>query len=164
MLISCLGSSQRRHDFGCKIACFSETPSSIPMWSYYANNHQGICLKYDVAKLGTDAYESELKQAFCKIHYSDYRPKDLHGEYSLLVVKSSQWTHEHEWRLICKTEETYIPVPCLSAVYLGMRFAYEHFDEIVSAIKQNGNHIDLYQCEADREKYDLCYRKIIISE
>lgn len=156
-----LDNHTRRHGFGYKIACFSESPASIPMWAYYANCHEGVCLKYDTSRLSANPEEMELKKAFCKVHYSDYRPKDLHGEYSL-VVKSSQWAHEHEWRLICKTEENHVVVPCLSAVYLGMRFDFQKVEDIVSAIKTNGAHIDLYHCVADQTKYDLCYRKINI--
>ena len=154
-----LGSYNRRHNFDYKIACFSETSTSIPMWAYYANNHKGVCLKYDMSRLNTTAEEIELKKAFCKIHYSDYRPKDLHGDYSM-IVKSSQWAHEHEWRIICKTKENFIIVPCLSAVYLGINFDYQYFDDITSAIKENGNQIDLYYSVANQEKYELDYRLI----
>ena len=154
-----LSLQERRHENAYKIACFSESKSSIPMWAYYANNHEGVCLEYDVRKLPKDLHK--LKEAFCKIHYSDYRPQDLYGTYSL-VVKSSQWAHEHEWRLICKTQENYIKVPCLSAVYLGLRFDARKVGDIISAIKENGSNIKLYTCVACQDRYDLKYKEIII--
>lgn len=153
-----LGGIQRRHCTGYKIACFSERNNSIPMWAYYAHNHEGICLEYDIRKLPP---ESELRKAFCKVHYSEHRPRDLYGAYSL-VVKSSQWSHEQEWRLICKSRENYIEVPCLSAVYLGLRFNFEKADDIISAIKDSGKDVKLFCCEADQERYDLQFRQILI--
>ena len=153
-----LGNILRHHGFGYKIACFSERKNSIPMWAYYADRHRGICLEYDVSRLPP---ESELRQAFCKIHYSEYRPRDRYGEYSL-VVKSAQWSHEQEWRLICKTEEDHITVPCLSAVYLGTRFDAAEVDHVVSAIKDSGKEVKLFYCEVDQERYDLQFRQILI--
>ena len=145
----------RRHETQYRIACFSEEKSSIPMWAYYANNHKGVCLEYDLEKLNIeDRYEYELKRAFCKVHYSNYRPKDKHGDYSL-VVKSSQWSHEKEWRLICDTKSDYISVPCLSDVYLGINFGVEHLDLIISAIKESGKSISLFTCRPDYELYSI---------
>ena len=158
-----LANSGRRHETQYKIACFSEEKSSIPMWAYYANDHKGVCLEYDMAKLNVeDEYEFELKRAFCKVHYSDYRPQDQHGEYSL-IVKSSQWSHEHEWRLICDTESNYITVPCLSAVYLGINFDYlKYRDIIIEAIRATGKNINLFGCGPDAEKYQIQYTRIRI--
>ena len=153
---------QRRHETQYRIACFSEEKASIPMWAYYANNHKGVCLEYDLARLNVeDEYEFELKRAFCKVHYSNYRPKDKHGDYSL-VVKSSQWSHEKEWRLICDPQNNYISVPCLSAVYLGMYFEIEHLDLIVSAIKARKESIALYTCRPDYEMYSIQCVEIMI--
>ena len=152
----------RRHETQYRIACFSEEKSSIPMWAYYANDHQGVCLEYDISKLSVDDdYEFELKRAFCKVHYSEYRPKDQHGEYSL-IVKSSQWSHEHEWRLICDTESNFITVPCLSAVYLGINFDTEKIGLIVDAIRASGKAVELFACQPDCEKYRIRYQKINI--
>ena len=155
--------SGRRHETQYKIACFSEENSSIPMWAYYANNHQGVCLEYDTSKLNIeDEYEFELKRAFCKVHYSDYRPQDQHGEYSL-IVKSSQWSHEHEWRLICDTENNYISVPCLTAVYLGINFDFmKNGEQIIDAIRSTGKNIKLFDCRPDSEKYEIQHTNIII--
>ncbi|BDZ70229.1 DUF2971 domain-containing protein [Methanobacterium petrolearium] len=34
------------------VTCFTETYDSILMWSHYANNHEGFCVKYDFKELG----------------------------------------------------------------------------------------------------------------
>jgi hypothetical protein len=34
------------------ITCFSEVNYNILMWSHYANNHKGICLKFKTTQLG----------------------------------------------------------------------------------------------------------------
>lgn len=152
----------RRHEEQYRIACFSETNASIPMWAYYANDHKGVCLEYDLSRLRVeDEYENELRQAFCKVHYSEYRPRDEHND-SSLIVKSSQWAHEHEWRLICDVKSNYITVPCLSSVYLGINFDYDNIENIIAAIKSRGTGINLFACTPDQEQYRIKYVKIII--
>lgn len=146
------GGFRRRHGRGYKVACFSETNNSIPMWAYYADNHKNICLEYDVNLLSPKDYI--LRQAFNKIHYTNYRPRDLHGEYSL-VVKSDQWAHEKEWRLICRTKEEYLEVPCLSAVYLGIHFDDRKLDDVIYAIKDSGKKVKVFYCVADQTRYEL---------
>ncbi len=161
-LLPFLASDIPQSSYGYKVACFSEILDSLPMWSYYADEHRGICLKYDIPHLREEVtYEHELRHAFSKVHYSNFRPQNSCGEYSL-IVKSSQWSHEYEWRLISMSDKDFISVPCLKAVYLGIRFDRSNIDPIISAIKVNGRNIELYVCEAQQQAYGLRYRKIII--
>ena len=77
----------------------------------------GICSKYATALTG-------------KVHYSPVRSDLQHSvqdksEYNFLVSKADVWAHEHEWRLICETEEEYLPFDCVSKVFLGVNFDKE---------------------------------------
>lgn len=155
------GDKLPRNGYGYKIASFSETKKSIPMWAYYANQHEGLCLEYDVSHLDNSEKNKELREAFCKVHYSNFRPKDLFSDYSL-VVKSTEWSHEHEWRLICKNETDFISVPCLTGVYLGMRFDYKKIEDVVEAIKSKARNINLYICQPNSTEYYLHFLKILI--
>ena len=58
-----------------KIACFSETNYSVPMWAYYADDHKGICLEYDFTK----KVDKEIIDRMFKVHYSNNTPKDKYG-------------------------------------------------------------------------------------
>ena len=164
------GTTPKHREPEYKIACFSENKDSIPMWAYYANNHQGICLEYDVQSLTGD--NAKLKEAFCKVHYSEYRPRDIDvddGRNRALIVKGSQWAHEHEWRLICKPKGNFVDLPCLSAVYLGVNFleddnAEEKLDKLIKAIKKCGRDIKLYAGMADPEKYALMFAPLTMSK
>lgn len=161
-LLTQVQSAPRGHYPELKIACFSEVNDSIPMWSYYAANHTGICLKYDFPALdGNVEDEKSLQEALTKVHYSNFQPQDLHGTYSY-TVKSVQWAHEQEWRLICKTDDKYICVPCLSAVYLGLRFDLTRINELVEAIKSTGREIELYAAQVDPKKYAIKFLPLTI--
>jgi hypothetical protein len=37
-----------------RVLSLTDTPSSVPMWSHYADNHEGICLKLSVSRFDGD--------------------------------------------------------------------------------------------------------------
>lgn len=64
--------------FPCKISCLSEVYDSIPMWSYYAQKHQGVCIEYDLSKLDmTTELNQQIVRNISKVHYSSIRPDIL---------------------------------------------------------------------------------------
>ena len=152
-----------QHNYGYS-ASFSEKYDNILMWSYYADSHKGVCLGYDLSKLDPD--DSEQKAVFSsikKVWYSSERYNDRDGSYTPFV-KAQEWSHEQEWRLFNKTTEGKIKFPCLSSIYLGMNFDIESdaFYQIVSAIKNSAQVIDLYVCHPDISTYTINPIKIIL--
>lgn len=141
-----------------KVACFSETKDSLPMWAYYADNHNGICLEYDFSKIESEE-NCDLRDDIYKIHYSHNRPKDRHGIYSPFI-KAYEWAHESEWRLVSFDESDYVFVPCLSAVYLGSKIKLSEVKKIQRIIRNIENKIELYHAWEDPEKYRLNFIKM----
>lgn len=80
------------------VACFSEKNNSLPMWGYYAADHKGICLGYNLHEL--------IKKYQCMpVIYSDklYFYKENNAERNILantLIKSDEWAHEKEWRIV----------------------------------------------------------------
>lgn len=42
----------------------------------------------------------------------------------ILTSKSDVWSHEQEWRIVCETENNWLPFDCISGIYLGQRKAH----------------------------------------
>lgn len=82
------------------VTCFSEiTPTSLHMWSYYADEHKGFCVKYSLKKL----MESDIYLWPVIYVDSDEWTIDSENEdYNTLVSlrKEKGWEHEKEWRII----------------------------------------------------------------
>ncbi|MEA2561406.1 MAG: hypothetical protein QOH06_2910 [Acidobacteriota bacterium] len=83
------------------MACFSEIPTSILMWSHYAASHTGVCVQFD--HLNPDSLIATAQ----RVNYSDdYEPLraflDDEGKQVELVflTKASSWSYEREWRII----------------------------------------------------------------
>lgn len=120
---------------GGRLACFSETWESPAMWSYYANSHKGVCMKYDFALLDKDNFAHQtILQSLQKVWYSQKRPVDTNGTYSPFV-KGVDWAHEQEWRLFKTSGDPYVSLPCLSEIYLGVNFDIEQADQIIEAVE-----------------------------
>ena len=148
----CFSKPMQKNVYGT-VASFSENWQSIPMWSYYANSHQGVCMKYDFGLLDRDNDENNhIRTALHKVWYSEQRFRDSRGTFTPFV-KSLQWAHEQEWRLFRESDEKYVHILCLSEIYLGLNFQYEQVDRIVDAIKRNGRDIKLFQLHPKPENY-----------
>ena len=84
------------------VACFSEVNNSFPMWGYYAADHKGICLGYNL-------YELVKKYQCMPVIYSDKLIfyKEDSSERNILantLTKSDEWIHEKKWRIVVKDD------------------------------------------------------------
>lgn len=147
-----------------KVACFSETWESIPMWSYYADSHKGVCIKYDFSLL--DASDSRFEKIIPSLHkvwYSEQRFADAKDTFAPFV-KSLQWAHEQEWRLFREHEDNYLYIPCISEIYLGINFDFDNLQRVSEAIKKNGRDIKVFWIHPQPNTYGLSRVHLYLSE
>ena len=119
----------------------STTATNQLMWSHYSQNHQGLCIGYEIDYSKMDYAHVR------KINYplTDDREvlmdTDLYNEElaieKLLTCKSRHWEYEEEWRLILKEElATNIKgqeMPLIGEVHeiiFGMRMPDSHRETI----------------------------------
>jgi hypothetical protein len=93
-----------------RVLCLSENYNDILMWSHYADGHRGFVLQFDTNALLNNFKPDRPEQVI----YPPKRSYPSLKEYNennfthmLLIAKSSQWTYEHEWRILkhVETEE-----------------------------------------------------------
>ena len=138
-----------------RVASFSETWKSIPMWSYYANSHKGVCMKYDFSLLDKeDVANKNICNSLRKVWYSEQRFADSKGQFTPFV-KSLQWAHEQEWRLFRELDESYVYMPCLTEIYLGINFDFCDINRIQTAVQQNRRNINVYLVHPKPNVYEF---------
>lgn len=146
--------------------CFSKSPTVIPMWAHYAQNHEGFAIELD---------EDKVKDAIPDVGFGDidYRDKADDGIQDILerafhigkprymyflhravlsaayFTKSSCWNYENERRMIVDEESVSrigdlmlldLPVDCISSIIIGSRAnknTKEKLHEISKRIKCN---------------------------
>lgn len=137
---------------GKTTCCFSLSHDNIALWSYYAEQHQGICLEYDLEILsahkdiflldGPVRYSNKPPE----ILYFDQKPPEHFGAESLLS-KERSWAHEQEWRFISYfCNEIYHLDSAIKAVYFGAKMKWETRNCLEQILKPRN--IDMFQISA----------------
>jgi len=118
------------NDFG--VSCGSKNPRCPLMWAHYANNHKGICIKYDFELNGVQniCFDEDKRLDVLKVNYSD-EPIDIFShsieklenlKFKILTNKYSKWQYENEVRLIQQGQGLLkIKRICIREVIFGCR-------------------------------------------
>ena len=154
------------------IACYSEIPDSILMWSHYSVNHTGFCLEYDMMDLYDQTFIKDdlfSMKLFAPILYDnekhllnvkgttvkEFNANILKG----LFYKAYDWIYEQEWRMvyICKDEnqENRMLVDSVKpkSVILGCK-TDKYIENKLEKICKNNN-INLDKMNMDKNEFSL---------
>ncbi len=134
-----------------RVTCFSADFDSMPMWAHYANNHNGVCLKFEYPDNQMSIFSYLAKVNYVEklpiiklpdfeelplpIITEDPNSKYIGKEYDyinqLLLTKQKKWEYENEYRLVFLKNQTKIidsvrgrinyPPAALTGVYFGYR-------------------------------------------
>lgn len=144
------------------VVCFSETPHSIRMWSYYGDSHRGICLGYR-----TDLGPLCLAM---KVRYEDIdQPLNLIGALEkdatiladhVSLRKSSEWAFEREYRIPIgpiKGRTRLLPLhpESLIEIRFGVRIDSVFREEVIEVARKLANRPKLIQMGCDFDKFIL---------
>lgn len=163
------------------IACFCETVQSIPMWSHYANSHQGFAVEYDfrptllkgIENCGIypviyddERFDASMSMAcsFMKMNNIKIKDPDALSHIKCSLHKAKLWEYEKEWRLLNYSPSNnyesrfsviqYKP----SAIYYGAKMQSSiklHLHEIAQdkGIKEFEMYLDV-----SSPKYEMLYK------
>lgn len=134
-----------------KISCFSEVNDSLLMWAYYAQNYSGVCIRFDPLK------DNLLLDNCRKVQYTNHFISD--GSLGNYFRKSIQWSHEQEWRIVCETDEEYLPVNCIDAIYLGLRTQDDIIEQFIKLGKMYN--LEVYKMKLSDVKYEILFERIL---
>lgn len=157
------------------IFSFTDNPSNIPMWSYYANYHQGYCIVFELDfSSAFELIELNLNQKI------EYMKLIKNGEEAINIgshdnavkmrfllahsfgVKYKQWEHENEYRLIANANSIdhadskpmslgYAPFIKVTGLIMGKKLKPKN--ALIELCKQY--HMDLIQADYSLEKYEV---------
>ena len=126
--------------FRIRSFCNGETEEALEnllMWSHYADEHRGYCVKYKLSKHFIKQEENDsFEHMFLKpiIYRKDEEKVDISGMTSIntdlaFATKHESWKYEKEVRLIVynpNKEESFYGIPldkdsCIEAIYFGCK-------------------------------------------
>jgi hypothetical protein len=110
------------------IACFAKDPANMLLWSYYAEGHSGIAVRFNMARelVATSPFipiEVQYSKDFPVVPF--YKATTWEFLRTVFGTKSLAWKHEEEWRLVVRRNVGYVYLPpaMIDGVVLGMRTA-----------------------------------------
>lgn len=147
-----------------KVCCLSRSMNYGLMWSMYADEHKGICLKVKV--IGEDDISGKntiVSDRWIKLEVT-YQPQpyivEPGREFSLLdalSIKSKQWEHEQEVRFARRSgSDCFLDVEILS-VYLGERMPQEIKDAIYALKAEKKLTFDIIDMKSNNEGIAVNY-------
>lgn len=126
--------------------CMCARIDSPAMWGLYTDDHTGFGVGFNTAH---GFFKNDGNLLF-DMEYADERPQFTESEnlMRLLQVKSSEWTHEQEWRLyrdFGKAAEDIddwkycpFPFPAVSHLYFGFRASEPLIAKITDSFAKQG--------------------------
>lgn len=162
------------------ISCFTTKNNNLLMWAHYADNHKGVCIKFNL--LGEDSitdilYSVEYSQDYPKINFINLLKERNFQD--LFLVKSLEWIYENEWRLV---RTKYLTTPgekedenapknygklsfekeLLLEVIFGCKATDEDIEKVISVFKSaNYKSVSFKKAEMIDFKFDLSFTEIL---
>lgn len=165
-----------------KLGIFS-TASDIPddprtqvrnmlLWSHYADEFKGFCVKYDIDFLQASLRENNPESVFAwtKVNYVN-RPHsiDILGDSELsaerylssIQRKHEQWDYECEVRLISTTTGLKsFSSEAVKAIYIGERMPKDQEYLLRGVIEHSLSDTEIFKVTTDRQNYGFVIKKI----
>lgn len=173
-----------------KISCFSnfkddsELLKNSTMWSHYADNHSGFCVKYKInfekienrntiicglmpVKYTSQVHKISIMELMkMRVHKNDIKLSKalLKSAFKALTTKSAFWKYENEWRLIINSHNSSIlsnnslKFLEIEEIFLGCRI--DPFFRLQLVDFATSNDIKIFQTNLSYDKFELSRAKI----
>lgn len=141
------------------ISCFTVTPLHIPLWATYADNHEGLCIQYDVRRDKKFFKNARRVDYVDNLDAIDYCPiTDPQGANDIFYKKLNLWEKEYEVRLIkSSTGRHKLDPKCVRSIVLGLRAKEDFVEKVIDIIRRKYKHATLYATEVMTEKAGLSF-------
>lgn len=143
------------------ILCLTVRNDNLLMWAHYSNNHQGVCLRFDISK---DV------STFCfpkRVYYSDDYPRlnylrsylnnDINTHLAIWH-KSRDWAYEEEYRVVMPNCTGLIPFQkkALTGIIFGCQCSKENKENIIKTIHEKSYpKVELLEARINTKQYKL---------
>jgi hypothetical protein len=140
------------------VCSLSARPDSVLMWSHYATNHTGICLRFLLPSdwVHPVVYAKE-RPVLNRIKTALSVEKDWDAYMRALFTKADFWAYEEEWRILGNEgpEERPFYPKFLCGIIFGARATVETRNLVSAWIEERGLAVDLLDAVPDPDIFRL---------
>lgn len=135
-----------------RVACFTNRNDSIPMWSFYSDNHRGFCVEYEMYSMVRDwlmpvIYSNErvdISDTIGEMIFKLRKNLDIHSLKKAIMFtilhKSMEWHTQNEWRLVFTPEyfenKNPLKVGRIKKVFLGAKMPESEQEAIIGICRE----------------------------
>jgi len=159
----------KRYDRG--ICCFSTSFKNPLLWSHYGEQHNGICIGYNIERKPVPVLQkvqyggnriintSLIEKAILR---NDKVSQEILDQ-NILLRKAPPWKYEGEWRLFGNRGVHDSPL-ALKDITFGLRCPIEIIHSVVSALENRTLKIDFFKTYEVPGEFELKRREVDIDE
>lgn len=164
-----------------KILCQSEAGDILLMWSYYAEQHKGVVLRFK-PQVELDSvwllakpvnYSEKMPRLFDEEYLSDVSAGTRSTEPAyfvdrLIFTKAAEWKHEREWRLhmgmgrnpLAPHEDLKFHAKELDGVIIGCAMPLEDRQAITELVRTHYPHAEVLQAGKHDREFRIVFEKL----
>jgi len=144
------------------ILCLSQEPDNILLWSHYADNHCGVCLKFDILQ-DLDFFSIPLIVIYDQsypIYNHMTQTKDIVTK--MIKTKFDLWKYEKEIRIFKLEKKLYkFNKTALTEIIFGCNMTQSEIERIKKLTSSNGyRHLTFKQTVKQIGNYGLTLRPV----
>lgn len=151
---------------------FRRDQQEVLMWTHYANNHRGVCIKYEfpynfvdqedeIVGCSNVSYEPEALTTWFKsseISSMDFNSEDFIMELAkkVLTIKSPSWHYESEIRIIrLKNGNFKIPKSYIKGVCFGLETSFSDIELLRKIVNNFYGNVDFYKIKRGNSDFGV---------
>lgn len=141
------------------IACFTVSPIHIVLWATYADNHEGICIQYDITRDKSFFNGVRAVDYVERFEVIDYKPvSNPETSVDIFYRKLNLWEKEFEVRLVKpKTGKHKINPECVRSIIFGLRAKDDYIEKVIDIVRRKYKHVTLYKTKIMTESVGLSF-------
>ncbi|MEK0337860.1 MAG: DUF2971 domain-containing protein [Nitrosopumilus sp.] len=156
-----------------------DTAYSIPMWAYYSDSFTGLCVGFDVKKLGEHqlilssqkqvlilnkvVYQKDILKYNIDVGSKDFTEEELNETEALYFIKSDHWEHESEYRMIFSdfVSNSYsFGTSSIAEIIVGLRAEESDIEELKDHLRKSKSTAQLKRLTRSHSKFELGFEDL----
>jgi hypothetical protein len=142
------------------VLCLSQNPDNILLWSHYADNHYGVCLKFDMLE-DLDFFSIPFKVIYDQSYpFYNHMTETSDIVTKMIKTKYHLWAYEEEIRIFKNTNGIFnFNKKALVEIIFGCNTPQTEIDRIKKLTRANGyQHLKYQQTEKSLTTYGLNFK------
>lgn len=137
------------------VVCYSLDPYNLLLWAHYADNHNGMCLVFDVDEKINKLYKVNYQEKYPDVDLAE-ESKDYEEVIKIVTTKFLEWEYEQEYREVFIAKNMLYEYPGkLIEIIFGCRTPFDDIKLVSNIAVSKNQDINISKMGMKRNYYVL---------